>query len=42
LPKLAVIGQLLGGVRLLVVLDDFEQNLTPGGDGFLDRPPPKR
>ena len=35
-PKLAVIGQLLGSVRLLVVLDDFEQNLTVGGDGFLD------
>jgi len=35
-PKLEVIGQLLGSVRLLVVLDDFEQNLTVGGDGFLD------
>ena len=35
-PKLAVIGQLLGHVQLLVLLDDFEQNLTPGGDAFLD------
>jgi hypothetical protein len=35
-PKLAVIRQLLGSVRLLVMLDDFEQNLTPGGDAFLD------
>ncbi len=35
-PKLAVIGQLLGSARLLVVLDDFEQNLTVGGDAFLD------
>ena len=35
-PKLAVIGQLLGSLRLLVVLDDFEQNLSTGGDTFLD------
>ena len=35
-PKLAVITALLGGGRLLVVFDDFEQNLTPGGQEFLD------
>ena len=35
-PKLAVVGGLLAERRLLVVLDDFEQNLTPGGQEFLD------
>ena len=35
-PKLAVIRQLLGSLRLLVVFDDFEQNLSTGGDAFLD------
>ena len=35
-PKLAVIAALLARQRLLVVFDDFEQNLAPGGDGFLD------
>ena len=37
-PKLDVVGQLLAAVRLLLVLDDFEQNLSPGGDAFLDPP----
>jgi tetratricopeptide (TPR) repeat protein len=37
-PKLDVVRQLLGGIRLLLVLDDFEQNLTAGGDAFLDPP----
>ena len=35
-PKLAAIIGLLASQRLLVVFDDFEQNLTPGGDAFLD------
>jgi hypothetical protein len=35
-PKLAAVASLLAGQRLLVVFDDFEQNLTPGGDAFLD------
>jgi tetratricopeptide (TPR) repeat protein len=35
-PKLAIIANLLRGLRVLVVFDDFEQNLTPGGDEFLD------
>src|SRR5450755_2721189 len=35
-PKLSEIIGLLASQRLLVVLDDFEQNLTPGGDAFLD------
>ena len=35
-PKLAVVTGLLAECRLLVVLDDFEQNLTPGGQDFLD------
>jgi len=35
-PKLAAITELLGAARLLVVFDDFEQNLTTGGDAFLD------
>src|ERR1022692_27117 len=35
-PKLAAVATLLTVCRLLVVFDDFEQNLTPGGHGFLD------
>ena len=35
-PKLAVVAGLLAEERLLVVFDDFEQNLTPGGDAFTD------
>jgi len=35
-PKLNIIAQLLTRFRLLVVLDDFEQNLTPGGQDFAD------
>ena len=35
-PKLAVVAGLLAEDRLLVVFDDFEQNLTPGGEEFLD------
>ncbi len=35
-PKLAAIAELLASQRLLVVFDDFEQNLTPGGQAFLD------
>ena len=35
-PKLAGIAGLLATQRLLVVFDDFEQNLSPGGDAFLD------
>ena len=35
-PKLAAVTGLLAGCRLLVVFDDFEQNLTPGGQEFLD------
>ena len=35
-PKLAAIAGLLADERLLVVFDDFEQNLTDGGDGFAD------
>ncbi len=35
-PKLAVVTGLLAEHELLVVFDDFEQNLTPGGDSFLD------
>ena len=35
-PKLAAIAGLLRDHRLLVVFDDFEQNLTPGGLEFLD------
>jgi tetratricopeptide (TPR) repeat protein len=34
-PKLAVVAGLLASQRLLVVFDDFEQNLTPGGEAFL-------
>jgi CHAT domain/SEFIR domain/AAA ATPase domain len=35
-PKLEAVAGLLGRHRLLVVLDDFEQNLTAGGGDFLD------
>ena len=35
-PRLAAVAGLLAGQRLLVVFDDFEQNLTGGGDGFAD------
>jgi tetratricopeptide (TPR) repeat protein len=35
-PKLKVVEALLERYRLLVVFDDFEQNLTPGGQDFLD------
>ena len=35
-PKLHAVAGLLAGQRLLVVLDDFEQNLTGGGEGFAD------
>ena len=31
-PKLAAMAGLLGSCKLLVIFDDFEQNLTPGGD----------
>src|ERR1022692_1186501 len=34
--KLAAVAALLTVCRLLVVFDDFEQNLTSGGHGFLD------
>ena len=35
-PKLAAVAGLLADSRLLVVFDDFEQNLTAGGEAFLD------
>jgi tetratricopeptide (TPR) repeat protein len=35
-PKLNVVSALLKRCHLLVVFDDFEQNLTPGGQDFLD------
>jgi tetratricopeptide (TPR) repeat protein len=35
-PKLAAIADLLADQRLLVVFDDFEQNLTIGGEAFAD------
>ena len=35
-PKLAAITGLLKSHQLLVVFDDFEQNLTAGGDAFAD------
>jgi tetratricopeptide (TPR) repeat protein len=35
-PKLAAIAALLADHRMLVVFDDFEQNLTPGGEAFAD------
>jgi tetratricopeptide (TPR) repeat protein len=34
--KLVLVKQLLGQERLLVLFDDFEQNLTPGGTAFTD------
>ena len=34
--KLAVIARLLADEQLLVAFDDFEQNLTPNGDAFVD------
>jgi hypothetical protein len=37
LAKLPLVGRLLRAVRLLLVFDDFEQNLTaPGGEAFAD------
>ena len=35
-PKLAVVARLLAEERLVVVFDDFEQNLSPGGAEFTD------
>ena len=35
-PKLAAIADMLTSQPLLVVFDDFEQNLTTGGEAFLD------
>ena len=35
-PKLVAVAGLLADERLLVVFDDFEQNLTDGGDEFAD------
>jgi hypothetical protein len=35
-PKLGIIADLVRGLPLLLVFDDFEQNLTSGGDAFLD------
>jgi tetratricopeptide (TPR) repeat protein len=35
-PKLAAVAGVLAEERLLVVFDDFEQNLTNGGGGFAD------
>jgi tetratricopeptide (TPR) repeat protein len=35
-PKLAAVAHLLGRHRLLLVFDDFEQNLTTGGLDFAD------
>jgi tetratricopeptide (TPR) repeat protein len=35
-PKLAAVAHLLARHRLLLVLDDFEQNLTTGGQDFTD------
>ena len=35
-PKMDVIARLLSSMPILVVLDDFEQNLTTGGEAFLD------
>jgi hypothetical protein len=34
--KAALVGQILDTAPVLLVFDDFEQNLGPGGDGFLD------
>ena len=36
LTKLRIVEQLLHHTRLLLVFDDFEQNLTEGGDAFSD------
>ena len=36
-PKLTAISAMLATQRLLVVFDDFEQNLSPGGETFLDQ-----
>ena len=38
IPKLAVIARILRDHQLMLVLDDFEQNLTVGGGSFLDPP----
>src|ERR1022692_978516 len=35
-PKLATIAEMLPGHRLLLVFGDFEQNLSTGGQAFLD------
>ena len=35
-PKLAAVAGLLAEYELLVVFDDFEQNLSAGGEGFAD------
>jgi AAA ATPase domain len=35
-PKLAAVAFLVRTQRLLVAFDDFEQNLSPGGETFLD------
>ena len=35
-PKLAVIAELLANQKLLVVFDDFDPNLAPGGEAFAD------
>ena len=37
IPKLALVSRLLAECRLLIVLDDFEQTLTVGGEAFLDQ-----
>jgi hypothetical protein len=36
LRKLSLIGRILSRHQLLLVFDDFEQNLQPGGGGYLD------
>ncbi|MGH4013485.1 MAG: CHAT domain-containing protein, partial [Pseudonocardiaceae bacterium] len=36
LPKLDLVRRLMAAHRLLLVFDDFEQNLSPGGTKFLD------
>ena len=38
IPKLTAVARVLRDHRLLLLLDDFEQNLTPGGGAFLDPP----
>ena len=35
-PKMNAVATLLSRLPMLVVFDDFEQNLTSGGDAFLD------